>query len=217
MNWQDIKDDLNAPLAQSAVKAAPQGKFGEYVDAYHVISEANRIFGHGGWSYTVTRLEKVSEQTVDLPNKGPQYRVGYMATVRVSVGDVVREGAAVGSGMGNPNNMADHHEAAVKEAETDAMKRGLRTLGNTFGLALYDKQKANVAEAGPDPAKVAGFKNGILRDINSAPDAARLAHIENHPKFKDDMVKLRAMDGDAAVEVETRIEELKQQFQQKAA
>ena len=56
----------------------------------------------------------------------------------VNIDGVQREGTAVGSGMGNPNSIADHHEAAVKEAETDALKRALRTFGNTFGLALYE-------------------------------------------------------------------------------
>jgi hypothetical protein len=36
------------------------------------------------------------------------------------------------------------HESAIKEAETDAMKRALSTFGNPFGLALYDKEQQNV-------------------------------------------------------------------------
>jgi len=63
---------------------------------------------------------------------------------------VVKEGAAVGTGMAKPDNEADAHESAVKEAETDALKRALRSFGNTFGLALYDKTKADV-QAPPPP------------------------------------------------------------------
>jgi len=40
--------------------------------------------------------------------------------------------------------MGDVIESAVKEAETDALKRALRSYGNTFGLALYDKSQSNV-------------------------------------------------------------------------
>lgn len=137
MNWEEITEHLAAPLSSDAVKPPPKGKFGEYVDALHVIREANRIFGHDGWSYEVTRLELVSR----IETAKPQVRVGYMATVKVTVDGVVREGSAVGSGMGHPDSEADHHESAIKEAETDAMKRGFRTFGNTFGLALYDKDK----------------------------------------------------------------------------
>jgi hypothetical protein len=36
------------------------------------------------------------------------------------------------------------HESAVKEAVTDALKRALRSFGNPFGLALYDKTRENV-------------------------------------------------------------------------
>lgn len=36
------------------------------------------------------------------------------------------------------------HESAIKEAVTDALKRGLRSFGNPFGLALYDKSRASV-------------------------------------------------------------------------
>ena len=39
------------------------------------------------------------------------------------------------------------HESALKEAETDAMKRALMTFGNPFGLALYDKQQRQVTSS----------------------------------------------------------------------
>jgi hypothetical protein len=35
-------------------------------------------------------------------------------------------------------------ESAIKEAETDAMKRALATFGNPFGLALYDRERRGV-------------------------------------------------------------------------
>jgi DNA repair and recombination protein RAD52 len=69
----------------------------------------------------------------------------------VRAGDVVvtREGTGAGSGFGNDHGEA--HESAIKEAETDAMKRALMTFGNPFGLALYDKDKANVGHDEPPP------------------------------------------------------------------
>lgn len=138
MDWNAASHELRKPLDPSAIKPPPQGKYGEYVDGLHVIREANRIFGENGWSYEITRLEMVSRLTTSKP----QIRVGYMATVKVNVDGVMREGAAMGSGMANPDNEADAHESAIKEAETDAMKRALRSFGNTFGLALYDKNVA---------------------------------------------------------------------------
>lgn len=138
-DWNRITAELQKPLDPAAIKPPPKGKFGEYVDGYHVITEANRIFGHDGWSYQITRLEQTSGQVYDLTgNNGPyqQYRCSYLCTVRVTAGGVTREGAAVGMGNGKPENTSDVIESAVKEAETDALKRALRSFGNTFGLAL---------------------------------------------------------------------------------
>lgn len=145
---------LSAPLDPRHIKPPPRGKFGSYVDSHHIISEANRIFGYDGWSYTITVLAMCSRvETTDSGNK-PQVRVGYRCTVRAEVAGVVREGAAVGTGMARPENEADAHESAVKEAETDALKRALRSFGNTFGLALYDKSEDNQNIALPRPATI---------------------------------------------------------------
>jgi DNA recombination protein Rad52 len=143
MDWQKITTELNKKLDPDAIRPAPKGKFGDYVDGYHVISEANRIFGNGGWSYEITRLQETHRAEV-ATDRGPQARVSYLCTVKVSVGDTFKEGSAVGMGSGKPDNMGDVIESAVKEAETDALKRALRTYGNTFGLALYDKARENV-------------------------------------------------------------------------
>jgi hypothetical protein len=56
--------------------------------------------------------------------------------------EICREGC--GSGHGTGPNPGEAHESAIKEAETDAMKRALTTFGNPFGLALYDKEQLNV-------------------------------------------------------------------------
>ena len=141
---------LQAPLDPRHVKPPPQGKYGEYVDSHHVLSEANRIFGFDGWGYTITRLDLCTRVEGTDRNGNPQVRVGYRCTVQATAGGVVKEGAAVGTGMAKPENEADAHESAVKEAETDALKRALRSFGNTFGLALYDKTKADV-QAPPPP------------------------------------------------------------------
>lgn len=183
MDWNIVKSELQKKLDPAHIKPAPRGKYGDYVDGYHVISEANRIFGEDGWSYEVTDLRQVSEQTVQLNgNNGPyeQYRVGYLCRVRVTVDGVVREGTAVGSGVGSPLTIADHHESAVKEAETDALKRGLRTFGNTFGLALYDKTRENVGDPdAPPPFKSADARDRIKGMIEKAPTIARLTEIKS--------------------------------------
>tara|TARA_R110000850_G_scaffold125333_1_gene243482 strand:- start:465 stop:1124 length:660 start_codon:yes stop_codon:yes gene_type:complete len=173
MDWNEVTKHLIAPLSPDAIKPPPQGKFGEYVDGLHVIREANRIFGHDGWSYRITRLEIVSR----LTTAKPQVRVGYLATVEVTVDGVVREGSAVGSGMTAPDSEADAHESAIKEAETDAMKRAMRTFGNTFGLALYDKDKAN-REVGYAPIDQTEEVARLTFLIEKAPDVEALKAVK---------------------------------------
>lgn len=144
---------LEAPLDPKHVKPPPRGKYGEYVDAHHVLTEANRIFGHDGWSYVITSLELCARVDAKDRDGNPQVRVAYRCTVRATVAGANREGAAVGTGMAKPENEGDAHESAVKEAETDALKRALRSFGNTFGLALYDKTKADVQAPASAPVE----------------------------------------------------------------
>lgn len=137
---------LSGKLHPDNVKKNPKGY--DYIEAWHAISEMNRIFGHDGWDREMIRCVQCGEPYQDA--KG-NWRVGYWATVRirVHVGDtvVVRDGTGYGSGIGKDLN--DCHEGAVKEAESDAMKRALMTLGNPFGLALYDKEKHGVGADAP--------------------------------------------------------------------
>jgi DNA recombination protein Rad52 len=179
MDWDKASEHLKAPLDPRAIKPPPQGKYGEYVDGLHVIREANRIFGFNGWSYEVTRLELVSR--VDAQNNN--VRVGYLCAVRVNVDGVVREGTAVGNGAAKPDNEADAHESAVKEAETDALKRALRSFGNTFGLALYDKDKS-AREVGipPEPFNAPATRDRIKAAIGKAANAIALEQLWTHPK-----------------------------------
>ena len=42
---------LDEPLSRSVVRTREQGRGSvSYVEGWHVIAEANRIFGYGGWS-----------------------------------------------------------------------------------------------------------------------------------------------------------------------
>lgn len=130
---------LKAPLSSANVKKNPRGF--DYVEAYHCENEANRIFGFDAWDRETT-LTPISEQIV-----GDKHRVYYRAKVRITVRTpggavVVREGCGYGSGI--DKDLGQAHESALKEAESDAEKRALKTFGNPFGQALYDKDKANV-------------------------------------------------------------------------
>jgi DNA recombination protein Rad52 len=145
---------LSAPLSKANVATREQaGRTLSYIEGWHAEAEANRIFGFDGWSSEAVYEKCVSERERAIGrDKKPGWSVSYIAKVRVTVGGVVREGVGAGHGIDVDIGLA--HESAIKEATTDAEKRALKTFGNPFGLALYDKTMANV-EAEPSAADFA--------------------------------------------------------------
>jgi DNA recombination protein Rad52 len=137
---------LSAPLSSQHVKSRSQsGRELSYIEGWHAIAEANRIFGFDAWSRQTLELNCIAEKERAIGQaKVPGWGVSYSARVRITVGDIVREGC--GTGHGIDRDLGQAHESALKEAETDAMKRALMTFGNPFGLALYDKTRANVSD-----------------------------------------------------------------------
>ena len=143
-----LTQSLKQPLDSSVVKEREQsGMKLSYVESWYVIGQLNEVFGFDGWDRETTRLDLIQQDT----NQNGKARVAYTAqcvlTIRFPEGQVVRR---VGTGFGNgfDADPGKAHESAIKEAESDAMKRAAMTLGNRFGLALYDKTKANVIDAG---------------------------------------------------------------------
>jgi DNA repair and recombination protein RAD52 len=147
----EAKSALGAKLSPANVKSRQQGGSKvSYIEGWHVIAEANRIFGFDNWTRETIDIKCVSEKEREIgQNKAPGWGVTYICKVRVIVGGVAREGC--GAGHGIDRDLGQAHESAIKEAETDAMKRAFMTFGNPFGLALYDKTQASVGEEGPAP------------------------------------------------------------------
>lgn len=118
-----------------------------YVEGWHVLSEANRIFGFDAWDRST-----VENSCIWSGLSGEFFVAAYIAKVRISVraGDVtiVRDGS--GSGEGKARSRGEAHDRALKGAETDATKRALATFGNRFGLALYDPDQAGVRKSRSD-------------------------------------------------------------------
>ena len=167
MDWKAITPALEQKLNPANVQK-PNGKFGpkgDYIEGWHAISEANEIFGFGAWSYEIKGLTKDSVSEAQDRNGNVQWQAAYTCIVRVQVGDVVREDVGFGSGFAK--SVGDAIEGATKEAVTDALKRALRTFGNRFGLALYDKSRANVGAEEP-PFNPTGFRDRLKREIGNA-------------------------------------------------
>ncbi len=150
---------LAAPLDRANVRQREQGRGKvNYLEGWQLIAEANRIFGlAGGQRQTITvRWVVQAERTIGREQR-PGWGVTYTARVRVTVtaGDLpplIREGT--GAAHGIDADLGQAHESALKEAETDAMKRALMPFGIPFGLALHDKRQREVtgaAESGERP------------------------------------------------------------------
>jgi DNA repair and recombination protein RAD52 len=156
-------EELQAKLDGSVVKKNPRGY--DYIEGWKAIAEANRIFGFGEWDRETVELKQLGEPYVN--EKGNHY-VNYLARVRIVVrhdGAVtVREGCGFGSGI--DRDIGRSHESAVKEAETDAMKRALMTFGNPFGLALYDKKQADVDKSPPPSPKPSNEELDFIDAVN---------------------------------------------------
>lgn len=118
-----------------------------YIEGWHAIREANRIFGYDGWS-----RETTSMSCIFLKPDAGRFVACYIARIRieVSVGGklIVREGTGLGQGTADTAGLA--HEFAAKAAETDATKRALATFGARFGLELASSRGARRNASGPD-------------------------------------------------------------------
>lgn len=144
MNWDEITPKLQAKLDPANVKK-PSGNFGpkgDYIEGWHAIAEANECFGFNGWSYVIKDMKQDSLKQGKTQRGDDQWQAAYTCIVTVTVDGVIREDVGFGSGFAK--QVGDAIEGATKEAVTDALKRALRTFGNRFGLALYDKSRANV-------------------------------------------------------------------------
>jgi len=127
-------EQLNQPIDPKVVAFRQQGNMQlAYLESWYVINEANRIFGFDGWQSETVQLDCVQSD---------DFCVTYIAKVKVTIGDVIREGVGAGHGKGKSVNLGDKHESAVKEAESDARKRAFMQFGSQFGLSLYDRTKA---------------------------------------------------------------------------
>ena len=171
---------LKAKLESRHIRTrASKGTNLSYVEGWHVIAEANRIFGYDGWDRTT-----VDANCVWTAGKASNYQAAYIAKVRITVraGDVniVREGSGTGEATALTPGQA--HELALKGAETDATKRALATFGNSFGLALYDREQTGVRKSRA-PLSLADKSQGpwVLR---SATGAAVSSH-ESQNDFVD--------------------------------
>ena len=144
----EVVEELRQPLDPNRVrrrKGRGSGQF-EYLAGHDVKRRANEIFGFGNWGHSVVERELLGAVEVQSQNGQPGWHVGYATTVRVWVDTgtgrtYTTEGVGYGDGVeyvGAARVTAC--ELAIKESETDALKRAFTDLGDQFGLILYAKE-----------------------------------------------------------------------------
>lgn len=190
---------LKAPLNRAHVRQRSQaGRALSYIEGWKAIEEANRIFGFDGWDRETVELRECGEPRLT----GDKHRVAFMCRVRIRVrstgasdAPVIRDGIGYGSGI--DKDLGQAYESAIKEAETDAMKRALMTFGNPFGLALYDKDQANVVDEADERAAAqesAGIAEAMIAELTKRAGAESVNAFLSHRKVVPDLDRLAPAD-----------------------
>lgn len=121
----------------------------KHLPAFDVEAYLTRFFGFEGWDREILELWLIAEDSkVTQNDKHEITRVGWTVTygcrlrltIRNPEGEVVKvtDGCATGSANNLPLR-GDAHDFAMKNADSYALKRCAKALGDQFGLSLYNK------------------------------------------------------------------------------
>lgn len=119
------KHHLEAPLPRDVIRKLPGGNGADYVSGHYIVARLNEVFGFDGWA---DEYGDVTERAGERPV--------FTVPCTLTAGGCVRRNIGVGIAA---NAKPDAIETAIKAAYTDALKRCAYKLGDSFGLALYEK------------------------------------------------------------------------------
>jgi len=128
------RNHLAAPLPRDAVRKLPGKSSADYVSGHYIISRLIEVFGPDGWA------DEYEAPVVREGDRPVIHVRGTLTAAGVTRGDI---GVGVAA-----NNSPDAFETAMKGAYTDCLKRCARKLGDSFGLALYEKVEGGRARSG---------------------------------------------------------------------
>jgi len=146
------RNHLAAPLPRDAIRKLPGKSAADYVSGHFIISRLIEVFGPDGWA---DRYEAPVIREGDRPVIHVR---GTLTAAGVTRGDI---GVGVAA-----NGTPDAFETAIKGAYTDCLKRCARKLGDSFGLALYEKVEGGRARSG------VGVSTTALAMLDELADAA---------------------------------------------
>ena len=167
---------LKHDIEPSRIKSRTKGNINlSYLEGFDLIETANKVFGHGNWSYSITSLDQVSQEN----NSNQNVVICYKAVVKLTVYSLDHSKYIskedVGFGTGIAKMLADAHEGGAKEAVTDAIKRAMRSFGNQFGNSLYDKSRNHQAKAHQAPQ---------LQNNQAAPSQPKIQQVSPQSQYE---------------------------------
>jgi recombination DNA repair RAD52 pathway protein len=134
---------LMTPIRASRVSSRRQGgKDLHYVEAWEIKAHLTRIFGFGNWDSEIVDYHHIGDRAYTKDGKDMVeviYNCRVQLTIRDANGDFLcrHSEAAAGSTSWQMSTLGEHHDNALKSAESDALKRCAINLGSQFGLSLY--------------------------------------------------------------------------------
>jgi DNA recombination protein Rad52 len=152
-----ILETLLKPLDPARVKKRQgrgSGQF-SYLETHDVKRTMNTIFGFDGWGYEIVQQEEIARVDVEKDNRQGCH-VGYRCIIRLSCrGFLDTDGSGYGDAVeyGQAARVTAS-ELAIKESESDALKRACVKLGDQFGLGLYDKDAPQSARSEPEDHRI---------------------------------------------------------------
>lgn len=196
----DVLEALDQPLDPARVKMVKSrgGGMSPHLEAWDVKARANMIFGFDGWGPRLVELRHIGTDAITNRDGKEGWHVGYIAIVQVEVdGFPTRSDVGYGDATEYGPTAITCHELAAKEAASDALKRAMTSLGNQFGLELYDKTSAfrSGQRAKPDDRAIADVEEYavgmsvdpvmlgriarlVLRDKDAPIDALRRSDVQ---------------------------------------
>ncbi len=170
---------LMSPIFGPALRQDPKAAKGNvYIPGNFVNAQLNTAFCFDGWSFAVTRTERVHMEKYQKDGKD-QFKALYLVegvlTVRCQDGSTFSR-SGIGVDEKTSSNMKDVVSLATKAALTDAIKNASITIGRQFGLdtvragndagGVKINWKQNASGERPRPPTFAGLSTQIEHDLD---------------------------------------------------
>lgn len=168
-----------------------------YVEGWWVIDQLNHIAGVDGWRSEMVGLPQLGEiRRIKKARRNGEVEnlvQSVSVTVRIYAFGTIHDGVGVGQAEAPEANFSQVVEKAIKEAETDGLKRAASKFGFRLGLSLY--KDASDARRAAKGGRSASKPAADLPDVKTDPMGhyrARLLGCRSQPEYGDLMKDIKS-------------------------